>query len=91
MAQAGVVGAPHAIHSEGIVAFVEKKPGAELEIAALKRHARGMAAYLRPLHYVLLEPGQMPLNRVAKIDYIRLEELARAEVERLRARRRWDR
>ena len=46
---------------------------------------------MRPLHYVLLEPGEMPLNRVAKIDYVRLAEMARAEVERLRAARRWDR
>jgi acyl-CoA synthetase (AMP-forming)/AMP-acid ligase II len=91
VAQAGVVGVPHAVFSEGVVAFVEKKPGAALEIAELKRHARGMASYMRPLHYVLLEAGQMPLNRVAKIDYLRLEELALAEVAQLRARRRWDR
>ena len=91
VAQAGVVGVPHAVLSEGIVAFVEKKPGARLEAAELKRHARGMASYMRPLHYVVLEPGAMPLNRVAKIDYVRLSEMARAEVERLRALRRWDR
>jgi hypothetical protein len=31
---------------------------------------------MRPLHYILLEPGQMPLNRAAKSDYLRLRELA---------------
>jgi len=40
---------------------------------------------------VLVEPGQMPLNRAAKIDYVRLEQLAKEEVEKLRAQRRWDR
>lgn len=91
VAQAGVVGVEHKVLSEGIVAFVEKKPGADLDAQELKRHARGLAAWMRPLHYVLLESGQMPLNRVAKIDYVRLAEMARAEVERLRAARKWDR
>ena len=31
---------------------------------------------MRPLHYVLLEPGAMPLNRAAKSDYVRLRESA---------------
>jgi fatty-acyl-CoA synthase len=91
VASAGAVGVPHQVFSEAIVAFVEKKPGVELSLRELKQHARGLTAYLRPLHYVVLEPGQMPLNRVAKIDYVRLHELALAEVEKLRSRRRWDR
>jgi hypothetical protein len=35
-----------------------------------------MASFMRPLHYILLDPGQMPLNRAAKSDYLRLRELA---------------
>ena len=46
---------------------------------------------MRPLHYVLLEPGTFPLNRVAKTDYVRLGELARAEVAQLREKGGWDR
>jgi len=46
---------------------------------------------MRPLHYVLLEPGQLPLNRVAKTDYVLLSEEAKQEVARLRAARKWDR
>jgi len=91
VAVCGAVGVEHELLSEAIVVFVEKKPGADLTIAELKRRARGMASYLRPLHYVLLEPGQMPLNRAVKIDYVRLRELAIAEVEKLRAKGRWDR
>ena len=45
---------------------------------------------MRPLHYVLLEPGAMPLNRSVKVDVPKLQELARAEVALLRERGRWD-
>ena len=71
--------------------FVEKKAGVELTVPELRQHARNMASYMRPLHYVILEPGQMPLNRSAKVDYVRLSEMAREEVAKLRAARRWDR
>jgi fatty-acyl-CoA synthase len=91
VAAAGVVGAPHRVFSEAVVAFVEKRPGADLAVAELRLHARGLAGYMRPRHYVLLEPGAMPLNRIGKTDYMRLQELALAEVEQLRSRRRWDR
>ncbi len=91
VASCGAVGAPHEVRVEAIVAFVEKKPGAELTVAELKQHARNMAAFMRPLHYVVLEPGGMPLNRTAKVDYVRLSEMALEEVARLRAARRWDR
>ena len=91
VAACGAVGVEHALFTEGIVAFVEKKPEAELTVAELKRHARSLTSYMRPQHYVILEPGAMPLNRVAKTDYVRLAEMARREVERLRAAGQWDR
>jgi acyl-CoA synthetase (AMP-forming)/AMP-acid ligase II len=90
VANIGVVGHPHRIWSEGIMAFVEKRPGADLTEAALRKHARSLTAYMRPLHYVILEPGAMPLNRTAKVDVARLQELAKKEVGRLRERGRWD-
>ncbi len=90
VAGCGAVGADHRLLSEAIVAFVEKKPGTDLSVGELKKHGRGLTSYMRPLHYVLLEPGQMPLNRVAKVDYVRLSEMARQEVDRLRAAGRWD-
>jgi len=86
----GVVGHEHRLWSEGIVAFVERQPGADLSETDLRRHARSLAGYMRPLHYVILEPGAMPLNRSAKVDIIRLQELARDEVVKLRERGRWD-
>jgi len=80
----------HSVFSEGIVAFVEKRPGAELSPGDLRQHAEGMASYMRPMHYVILEPGGLPLNRVSKTDYVRLSDLAKEEVARLRASGGWD-
>lgn len=91
VASCAVVGVEHAVLSEAIVAFVEKKPGAELSVTMLEKHARTLASYMRPRHYVLLEAGQMPLNRVAKADYVRLHEMAKREIEGLRAKGKWDR
>jgi len=86
----GVVGHQHALWSEAIIAFVEPRPGVELSEAELRKHARGLTSYMRPLHYVILEPGAMPLNRTAKVDVVKLQALAREEVAKLRARGRWD-
>jgi acyl-CoA synthetase (AMP-forming)/AMP-acid ligase II len=91
VAACGVVGVEHSMITEGIVAFVEKKPGATLSVQELEKHSRSLASYMRPRHYVLLEPGQLPLNRVVKTDYVRLSQMARQEVERLRAEGGWDR
>lgn len=91
VAGCGVVGVDHALWSEAIVAFIEKRPGVELTEVELRRHARGLTSYMRPLHYVIVEPGALPLNRVAKVDTLRLREMAQAEVKALRERGRWDR
>ena len=91
VASCAAVGVEHAIISEAIVAFVEKKSGVELTIQMLEKHARGLASYMRPRHYVLLDAGNMPLNRVAKANYLVLQDLARREVEALRSSGLWDR
>ena len=90
VANVGVVGHEHRMWSEGIVAFVERAPGADLSETELRKHARSLASYMRPLHYVILEPGTMPMNRTAKVDVTRLQQLAGDEVARLRERGRWD-
>jgi len=91
VAACAAVGVEHAVLSEAIVAFVEKKAGAELSVPLLEKHARALASYMRPRHYVLLEAGQMPLNRAAKADYVRLFEMAKSEIEALRGKGKWDR
>jgi acyl-CoA synthetase (AMP-forming)/AMP-acid ligase II len=85
-----VVGVAHAVVSEAVVAVVEKRPEVELTCQELDRHARSLPSYMRPRHWIILEPGQMPLNRVVKPDYLRAQEMARQEVAQLRARGEWD-
>jgi fatty-acyl-CoA synthase len=85
-----VVGVAHEVVSEAVVAVVEKRPGAELSHKELDRHVRSLASYMRPRHWILLEAGQMPLNRVAKPDYVRAQEMAREEIAKLRERGEWD-
>jgi fatty-acyl-CoA synthase len=85
-----VVGVAHEVVSEAVVALVEKKPGVELSRQELDRHLRTLPAYMRPRHWIVLEPGQMPLNRIAKPDYLRAQEMARREIADLRARGEWD-
>jgi acyl-CoA synthetase (AMP-forming)/AMP-acid ligase II len=91
VAGCGAVGAPHDIFSEGIVLFVEKHPGAELHLDELLEHAQGIAAYMRPSHFEILESGLFPLNRVAKTDYVTLKERATQLIEELRQLGGWDR
>jgi acyl-CoA synthetase (AMP-forming)/AMP-acid ligase II len=86
-----VVGVAHAVASEAVVAVVEKRPGVELDPQELNRHARSLASYMRPRHWILLEAGQLPLNRLAKPDYARAQEMARTEIALLRERGEWDR
>jgi fatty-acyl-CoA synthase len=85
-----VVGATHEVVSEAVVALVEMRPAIELDAKELNQHARSLPPYMRPRHWIILEPGKMPLNRLAKPDYLRAQEMAREEVEILRARGEWD-
>jgi acyl-CoA synthetase (AMP-forming)/AMP-acid ligase II len=84
------VGVAHTVLSEAVVAVVEKRPGVELTRQELERQARGLASYMRPRHWIILEAGQMPLNRVVKPDYKRAQEMARQEIAALREHGEWD-
>jgi acyl-CoA synthetase (AMP-forming)/AMP-acid ligase II len=85
-----VVGVAHEVAGEGVVAVVEKRPGVELAVQELERHTRSLATYMRPRHWIIVEPGQMPLNRLGKPDHQRAQEMARQEIANLRARGEWD-
>lgn len=86
----GAIGAPHDVFSEGIVLFIEKHSGVELTVDELFEHAKGIAAYMRPSHFEILESGHFPLNRVAKTDYVILKQRAASLIEELRQRGGWD-
>jgi acyl-CoA synthetase (AMP-forming)/AMP-acid ligase II len=90
VAACGAVGQPHELLGEAIVLFVAPRAGQNLSRARLEEHAKGIASYMRPTHYVLLEAGGLPLNRVGKCDYQRLKQMAAVEVERLKSLRQWD-
>ena len=85
------VGVEHEIWSEAIMTFVESTDSDNLvspeEVIA---SCQDIAAYARPSHVVVVAAGKMPLNRVAKTDYMTLRELAKEEVARLRATGKWD-
>jgi acyl-coenzyme A synthetase/AMP-(fatty) acid ligase len=90
IAACAAVGQPHEVFGEAVILFVMPKEGRDIPRTRLEEHAGGLAAYMRPTHYIFLAPGGMPLNRVAKTDYVRLRQLAATEVERLTALGQWD-
>jgi acyl-CoA synthetase (AMP-forming)/AMP-acid ligase II len=87
---AACVGAEHAIWSEAIVLFVECHEGATVTPAEVAAACAGLASYARPSHVEVLPTGGLPLNRVAKTDYLALRELARELVDGLRRQGKWD-
>lgn len=88
------VGAEHDVFTEAIVAFVELKKGATLNTDEVMTVCKDLAAYKRPSHVVLVELDEegkgIPLNRVAKTDYLILKDMAKKEVEKLREQGGWD-
>jgi len=85
------VGAEHDLYTEAVMLFVEVLPGQEVTAADVGRACKDMASYGRPSHVELLGPGGIPLNRVAKTDYVLLRQRAAALVGELREAGRWDR
>lgn len=90
LSNAAAIGAQHDVFTEAIVLFVEKKPGVNVTEAEVLKVCEGMAAYKRPSKVVILEAGQIPLNRVAKTDYMTLKKMAVEIIEKLRAEGGWD-
>jgi fatty-acyl-CoA synthase len=86
-----VVGVEHEIFSEAIMAFVECQEGKTITPDDVMAACSDISAYSRPSHVVILKVGEIPLNRVAKTDYLNLREQAAAIVQKLRAEGKWDR
>lgn len=87
---AACVGAEHAVWTEAIVVFVECAPDATVTAADVHRACGAMASYARPSHVEVVPGGTLPLNRVAKTDYLALRDRAREIVEALRREGKWD-
>ncbi|MHB9099597.1 MAG: class I adenylate-forming enzyme family protein [Syntrophales bacterium] len=86
-----VVGVEHEVFIEGIMAFVECLDGQTVTPEEVLEACSDISAYSRPSHVVILKAGEIPLNRVAKTDYLTLRERAAGIVQELRARGGWDR
>ena len=78
------IGVPHDIYMEAIMAFVEPAPGTVITPEEVIDSCSDISIYSRPSHAVILEPGSMPLNRVAKIDYMKLKKQGSGIVDQLR-------
>ena len=88
VASVGVVGAYHNIFTEGIVAYVQLKPGAILSEEQVIEHCKQIASYKRPSLVVFID--EIPLNRVAKTDYKILKERVEQDVKKAREQGKWD-
>jgi len=85
------VGVPHDVYMEAIMAFVELAPGCSITPEEVIESCNDISSYSRPLYAVILEPGSMPLNRVAKVDYMDLKNKAIKIIDELRDKGEWDR
>ncbi|HSV95646.1 MAG TPA: class I adenylate-forming enzyme family protein [Spirochaetota bacterium] len=85
-----VVGVEHEVFSEGIMAFVECLPDQSVTPEEVVKTCEDISSYSRPSHVVVFKAGELPLNRVAKTDYMMLKDTARDIVKDLRGKGRWD-
>ncbi|MBI5524729.1 MAG: acyl--CoA ligase, partial [Deltaproteobacteria bacterium] len=87
---AACLGAEHEVYSEAIIVFVECAEGHAVTPSDVIEATRDLSSYSRPSHVEVLESGRMPLNRVAKTDYVALKARAADVVAALRAAGKWD-
>jgi len=88
---AACVGVDHAVWGEAVLVFVEPAPGGAVTAHEVQVACREIASYARPSHVEIVQQGGIPLNRVAKTDYMALRDRAKEIVAALRAQGRWDR
>ncbi len=86
----GILGYPHAIYGEGIIAFVEQKKGKQVTPEQVQEVAKGLAAYKRPSLVVILNYNDMPMNRLEKVDYVNLKNMADQLIPDYRDQGKWD-
>ena len=85
-----IVGVEHEIFTEGIMAFVETIEGKTVSIDEVMEVCKDIASYARPSHVEILPNGEMPLNRVAKTDFMDLKEKSKEIIIKLRKEGKWD-
>ncbi|MFX1492456.1 MAG: class I adenylate-forming enzyme family protein [Promethearchaeota archaeon] len=86
-----IVGVPHEVFTEGIMAFVEKAKGVdELSVDDLESAMKDIAAYKRPSHFEIVDSGEIPLTRIGKTDYMILQTKGKDIAKKLRSEGKWD-
>jgi fatty-acyl-CoA synthase len=90
VANVAIVGVEHEMFTEGVMAFVEKIEGKNVTVDEVMEVCKEIASYARPSHVEILSAGEMPLNRVAKTDFMVLKDKAKDIVKKLRAEGKWD-
>lgn len=86
-----VIGMKHDLFDEGIFAFVKPRPGFHLNSDDVMAHCRSIASYKRPQHIEIWPfDKELPLTRSAKVDKLKLAEVAVPIVENLRKVGKWD-
>ena len=75
IADAAVVGVPDELFGEAVAAFIELKPGCELDIVQVLKHSKSrIASYKKPKHVFFVET--FPRNAMGKV--LKMELRARA-------------
>lgn len=89
--QVEIVGAPHKLFDEGIIAFVIPKQGASITSEQILEHCKAIAAYKRPQYvHIMDELSVFPVNRTGKVDKMEMIKLAGSLIIELRQQGLWD-
>jgi acyl-CoA synthetase (AMP-forming)/AMP-acid ligase II len=92
VAAAEVVGMPHDVFDEGILAFVQPVTGYAITSEQVMDHCRQIASYKRPQHVAVCAADEVfPLTRTAKVDKLALMDRAADIIANLRGKGGWDR
>lgn len=86
-----VVGVEHEVYVEAVMAFAEVIDGQSITPDEIISACGDISVYSRPSHAVIMKAGEIPLNRVAKTDYLTLRAMALDVVKELRKLGGWDR
>ncbi|HON78963.1 MAG TPA: class I adenylate-forming enzyme family protein [Spirochaetota bacterium] len=84
------IGVEHEVYSEAIMVFVEPLEGQTVTVEEVMATCEDISSYSRPSHVEILNAGELPLNRVAKTDYMVLKQKGKEIVESLRNEGKWD-
>lgn len=84
------IGVEHEVFSEAVMVFVEPLEGQAITAEEVIASCEDISSYSRPSHVEILKTGELPLNRVAKTDYMVLKERGKEIIEKLRTEGKWD-